>query len=251
MPPPMTKLDFLRQAVSVAWSDPGDAWRRVRRYLRPRRSDYRGRLRLTLADWLLHHQRQVMFAECRWMGVKAYKSPLDAWILQEIHFEVKPDVVVEIGSAEGGSTLFIASLMDLMGKGKVLSIDIDRTRFAAVHPRIATLTGDSSSAPIVAQATEVCRGQTVLVVHDGDHRRDPVLRDLEAYAPLVSVGSYLIVEDGIIDLFRPGDGIGGFGDGPLAASEDFVARHPEFEVDTARERYLATYNPRGYLRRKR
>lgn len=247
----MTKLDFLRQAVSVAWSDPGDAWRRARRYLRPRRPDYRARLRLSLADWLLYHQRHVTFAECRWMGVKAYKSPLDAWILQEILFEVKPDVVVEIGSAEGGSTLYIASLMDLMGKGRVLSIDIDRTRFAAVHPRIVTLTGDSSSAPIVAQAAELCRGQSVLVVHDGDHRKEPVLRDLEAYAPLVSVGSYLVVEDGVIDLFRPGDGIGAFGDGPLAASEDFVARHPEFEVDAARERYLATYNPRGYLRRTR
>jgi cephalosporin hydroxylase len=247
----MGRPDFWKQALALARRDPRDAVRKTWRYLRPRRSDYRARLRMTLADWLLYHQHHVSFAECRWMGVKAYKSPLDAWILQEILFEVKPDVVVEIGSAEGGSTLYIASLMDLIGKGKVLSIDIDRTRFAAVHSRNVTLTGDSSSAPIVSQATEVCRGQSVLVVHDGDHRKEPVLRDLEAYAPLVSVGSYLIVEDGVIDLFRPGDGIGGFGDGPLAASEDFLARHPEFEVDASRERYLATYNPRGYLRRKR
>lgn len=247
----MGGLDFLKQALSVAVRDPRDAWRRARRYLRPRRAEYRERLRMTLAQWLLHHQRHVAFEQCRWMGVNAYKSPLDAWILQEILYEVRPDVVIEIGSAEGGSTLFMASLMDLMGHGRIVSIDIDRTRFAARHPRITTLTGDSSSAPIVSQATELCRGQSVLVVHDGDHRKDPVLRDLEAYAPLVSVGSYLIVEDGIIDLFRPGDGIGAFTDGPLPASEAFLARHPEFTVDPTRERYLATYNPRGYLRRTR
>jgi cephalosporin hydroxylase len=247
----MSRLEFLKQAVSVALSDPRDAWRRTRRYLRPRRPDYRARLRMTLADWLLHHQRNVAFQQCRWLGINAYKSPLDAWILQEILFEVKPDVVIEIGSAEGGSTLFVASILDLVGKGCIVSIDIDRTRFAARHPRITTLTGDSSSDAIVAQAAELCRGRSVLVVHDGDHRKEPVLRDLEAYAPLVSVGSYLIVEDGVIDLFRPGDGIGGFGDGPLAATEEFVARHPEFVVDASRERYLATYNPRGYLRRVR
>lgn len=247
----MNAVEFLKQAVSVARNDPGAAWRYTKRYLRPRRSDYGARLRMTLAQWLLHHQRNVAFQQCRWLGVNAYKSPLDAWILQEILVEVKPDVVIEIGSAEGGSTLFVASILDLIGKGRILSIDIDRSRFVARHPRIETLTGDSSSAPIVAQASESCRGQSVLVVHDGDHRKEPVLRDLEAYAPLVSVGSYVIVEDGVIDLFRPGDGIGGFGDGPLAATEEFLSRHPEFEVDGARERYIATYNPRGYLRRVR
>ena len=71
----MTKLDFLRQAVSVAWSDPGDAWRRARRYLRPRRSDYRARLRLSLSDWLLHHQHHVAFAECRWMVLPLREFP--------------------------------------------------------------------------------------------------------------------------------------------------------------------------------
>jgi cephalosporin hydroxylase len=247
----MSGLEFLRQAFSVAVSDPRDAWRRAKRYLRPRRSDYRARLRMSLSGWLLYHQRRIALSQCRWMGVSAYKSPLDAWILQEILYDVKPEVVIEIGSAEGGSTLFIASLMDLMGRGRIVSIDIDRSRFAARHARITTLTGDSSSAPIVSQAAELCAGRSVLVIHDGDHRKEQVLLDLEAYAGLVSLGSYFIVEDGVIDLFRPGDGIGGFGDGPLAATEEFLRRHPEFEVDGTRERYIATYNPRGYLRRVR
>ena len=76
-----------------------------------------------------------------------------------------------------------------------------------------------------------------------------MLADLEAYAPLVTQGSYLIVEDGIIDLFDPGDSIGTVDEGPLAAVEEFLLRHSEFVVDAERERYLLTYNPKGFLRR--
>ncbi len=183
------------------------------------------------------------------MGVEALKNPLDAWIYQEIIYDVKPQVVIEIGSYSGGSTLYFAHLLDLLGSGVVISIDVDRSRFSVAHDRIEPITGDSSAPQVVRRVQELCDGKTCLVVHDGDHRKEKVLEDLETYSPFVTPGSYLIVEDGIIDLFRPRDGIGQFHSGPLAAIDEFLLRHPEFTVDSQRERYVITYNPRGFLRR--
>ena len=183
------------------------------------------------------------------MGVRAIKNPLDAWIYQEIIYEVKPDIIVEIGSAEGGATLFLANILDFIGNGKVVSVDIDRTNYTVKHDRIIEITGDSRSPQVFKKVSDLCNGKKVLVIQDGDHRKDGVLADLRDYSRLVTVGSYFIVEDGIIDLFRSGDGIGMSEDGPLKATEQFLSENSKFEVDTTRERYILTYNPRGFLRR--
>lgn len=222
-----------------------------RKFLRPMRQEYRDRWNMSLLDWLHYHHENVAFKDSYWMGVRALKNPMDAWIYQEILHEVKPDFVIEIGANEGGSTLYFAHLLDLLGKGHVISIDIDRSRYHVEHPRIIVLTGDSGSPEMAARVSGLCRGQSVLLVHDGDHRKPAVLRDLRNYAPLVPVGSYVIVEDGIVDLFRAKDGIGSIEDGPLAAVEEFLRDNPGFEVDPRRERYLLTYNPHGFLKRCR
>lgn len=227
-------------------------WRKV--YHRPRRfkrTAYHAKWSMTLREWLAYHQREIVFDRCRWMGVPALKNPLDAWIYQEILWEVRPDVLIEIGSHSGGSTLFFAHLFDALGHGRVISIDIDRSKFAVQHERIVALTGDCASSDIIGQVAALCQGQKGLVIHDGDHSRAAVLRDLELYAGFVTVSSYLIVEDGILDLFPPGDDFGWLVEGPLPAIDDFLGRHQEFEVDLDRERYVATYNPRGFLKRVR
>lgn len=213
------------------------------------RTDYRRRLQMNLGQWLLYHQRNIVLEECHWMGVRALKNPLDAWVYQEILYEVKPEVVVEIGSFEGGGTLYLANLLDLLGNGVVVSIDIDRTNYNVKHSRIIAITGDSSSPETIAKVSELCRGKSVLVIHDSDHRKEQVLKDLQIYSKLVSVDSYLIVEDGIIDLYKPGDSIGSMEDGPLAAIEEFLDTNPSFIVDSERERYILTYNPKGFLKR--
>jgi cephalosporin hydroxylase len=213
------------------------------------RSHYQRLWDSTLRDWLDRHQREIVFDKSTWMGVPMLKNPLDSWIYQEILHQVKPDVLVEIGSHSGGSTLFFAQLMDILGKGEVLSLDIDRSNYQVEHPRIVELTGDCSSEEIVAAVAARCAGKHVLVIHDGDHERRAVERDLELYAPFVTPGSYLIIEDGILDLFPPSDHFGWLEEGPLPATDAFLARHPEFEVDPSRERYQLTYNPRGFLKR--
>lgn len=248
---PIDLKRVVTEGTRMLLQNPGTAMRYAGRLLLPMRADYRRRFDMTLHQWLIRHQTDVVFGGCHWMGARAHKNPMDAWIYQEILWEVKPEVVVEIGSCYGGTTLFLSHMLDIMGSGTVVSVDIDRSKFEVKHVRIVEVTGDSGSPEVVARVSDLCLGKRTLVIHDGDHSCDPVLRDLRAYSPLVTAGSYLIVEDGVMDLFRPGDGIGTFAAGPLPAIETFLGEHPEFVVDTARERYVMTYNPKGFLKRVR
>ena len=161
-----------------------------------------------LADWLLYHQREIVYSQVRWMGIPTTKNVLDAWIYQEIIYEVQPEIVIEIGSYNGGSTLYFANLLELLKKGKVVSIDMSRDAYKVSNDRIIEITGESSSQEVLNKVYEISANKTVLVVHDADHHCDQVLRDLNNYAPLVSVGSYFIVEDGIVDIFSPGNNLG-------------------------------------------
>lgn len=205
---------------------------------------------MTLSQWLHYHQQVVLGnAQARWMGVLAAKNPLDAWIYQEILFELRPDTVVEIGGYHGGSTLYLAHLMDIMGGGRVVSVDIDRTHWEVEHARISLVTGDSSRPETVDRVREIAGRGSVMVIQDGDHSRDGVLRDLHAYADLVTHGQYLVVEDGIMDVLRPGGGLGSIEPGAMAAVERFLQEDRRFAVDDARERYILTYNPKGFLKR--
>lgn len=240
-----------QRAFLLLWRDPAEFRRRARRKYLPMRKDYRKRFEMTLGEWMLYHQTQIVFDQCTWMGVKALKNPLDAWIYQEIIYEVKPDVIVELGSMWGGSTLYLANLLDLLDHGLVISVDMDRSRFSAKHERIRVLTGSTTDPAIITQVSALCEGKRVLVIHDAAHDKPTVLTDLRNYGKLVSVGSYLIVEDGFGDLFRPGTPVGTAEDGPLPAVEEFVGGHPEFVIDQSRERYLLTTNPLGFLKRVR
>ncbi|MGD0552335.1 MAG: CmcI family methyltransferase [Sedimentisphaerales bacterium] len=242
-------LETLWKSIKMLVTNPRSFVRTLRRVFEPMRQDYQKRLNMSLREWLIYHQQNIVFDKCYWMGVRALKNPFDSWIYQEIIHEVKPDILIEIGSAEGGSTLYFANLFDLIGKGQVISIDIDRTNFKVKHDRIIVITGDCSSQDVAGKVSQLCQGKRTLVIHDGDHSKDAVLRDLAIYSKLVSVGSYLIVEDGVIDLFKPGDGMGRLYEGPLKAVEEFLIANPDFVVDMEREKYLLTYNPRGFLKR--
>ena len=140
---------------------------------------------------------------------------------------------------------------DILGKGKVISIDIDRTKYRVKHERIITVTGNSSSSDTIETVQQLCCGKRVLVVHDGDHRKSQVLKDLRTYSMLVSENSYFIVEDTIIDLFKPGDGLGTIEDGPLKAINEFFKENSDFIVDKEQERYILTGNVNGFLKRVR
>ena len=210
--------------------------------------EYNKKYNTTLRQWLVNHHKNIIFDKVTWMGVQIWKNPMDLWIYQELISKIKPDIIVEIGSASGGSTLYLAHLCDILNHGQVISVDISRETYNVEHPRITTFTGDSLSPEIVKEIHDICQNKTVLIIHDADHHEDSVYKNLEVYSGLVSVGSYFIVEDGIIDIFTPREAIGGHS-GPLNATLNFLKVNSDFIVDESCERYSLTYNPKGFLKR--
>jgi cephalosporin hydroxylase len=188
------------------------------------------------------------WTETTWLGAQALKNPLDLWVYQEIIFEQRPELIVETGTYRGGSAFYLASICDLVGAGEVVSIDVEPLREDyPAHPRITYLGGKSSTDPdVVAQVRGRAQGKRVLVVLDSDHSQAHVEAELAVYAPLVQVGGYVIVEDSNIGQIRKD-----LLPGPLQAIEAFLAGTDEFEIDRAREKFLITQNPSGYLRRVR
>jgi cephalosporin hydroxylase len=185
------------------------------------------------------------WSNTRWLGVPAQKCVFDLWIYQEILHEVQPAVIVECGTANGGSTLFLASICDLLDHGEVITVDIREEDQRPVHDRITYLAGSSTAPEIITAVEQRIGNRTpVLVILDSDHERGHVLDELRLYSRLVSAGSYLIVEDSNINghpVLRE------FGPGPAEAMEQFLAESKEFKVDRGREKYFLTFNPGGYL----
>ncbi len=246
--PTKPRETWLARNIKLLAHDPGLFLKKVASWLRPMRAHYRRIWGRGVRQWMIRYHQELLFDKVTWMGITARKMILDAWVYQQILYEVKPDFVIEIGNAEGGSTKFLANMLDLLGQGEVIAVDIDHSLFQVEHSRIHQITGDSLAPETLRQVAEIARGGRGLVIHDGDHSRDHVLLDLRAYAPFVGVGSYLIVEDTVIDLFRAGDGLGSV-DGPLGAVEQFVREDSRFQIDASREYFQITFNPRGYLRR--
>ncbi|MEM7506334.1 MAG: CmcI family methyltransferase [Pseudomonadota bacterium] len=175
-----------------------------------------------------------------WMGRPVIQFPDDMVRMQEVIHALHPDLVIETGVAHGGSLIFYASLMEAMGHGRVLGIDIEirphnRTAIEA-HPlfhRIDLLEGSSTAPEIVAAAHAAAEGmQQVLVILDSNHSYAHVREELEAYADLVTPGSYIVATDGVmrdvVGVPRAGDGWET--DNPAKAAEDWVADHPDFEL---------------------
>jgi len=172
------------------------------------------------------------------------------WIYQELLWELRPDVVVECGTNRGGSAAYMASILDLIGGGgHIVTIDIEEMEGRPVHDRISYLTGSSTDPDIVATVRErAAAADRVLVVLDSDHSAAHVREELECYQDVVTVGSYLIVEDTNVDghpVFPQ------HGPGPMEAVEDFLSTTDRFVVDPTREKFHLTFNPRGYLLRVR
>lgn len=186
------------------------------------------------------------WGKTHWLGAKVAKNPLDLWVMQEIVAETRPDVIVETGTYRGGSALFFASLCDLLGHGQVVSVDLQELRDDyPTHDRVTYLGGRSSTDPaVVDEVAGLARDRRTMVILDSDHSMTHVAAELAAYAPFVAVGCYLIVEDTNVDDVRPD-----LPPGPLPAIDAFLASTPGFVVDAEREKWVITFNPRGYLKR--
>jgi cephalosporin hydroxylase/SAM-dependent methyltransferase len=192
---------------------------------------------------------KYLYETTSWLGVPALKCPLDLWIYQEIIFKTRPDTLIEAGVFRGGTTLYLASILDLIGAGRILACDVcldyvdDKVR---AHPRIQLFEGSSIDPNIVADIAGQCWGRRTMVILDSDHAYDHVLQELLIYSPLVTPGCYLICEDTVVN---GNPVLPDHGPGPHEAVQEFLQSHPEWEADRDCERLLVTFNPSGYLRR--
>jgi len=203
-----------------------------------------------------------------WLGRPIIQLPEDLLRVQEILYDIKPDVIVETGIAHGGSLIFYASLCKLFGKGRVIGVDIDirahNRRAIEAHelfPYITLIQGSSIDRTIVDQVEGLIQpGESVFVMLDSHHSKEHVRAELDAYSPLVSVGSYIVAADGIMaDLAgaersepdwtwnNPSEAAREF----AAANPNFELREPAFRFNEGLVQQAVTHWPDAYLRRLR
>lgn len=204
-----------------------------------------------------------------WLGRPIIQLPEDLMRIQEVIYRVEPDVIIETGVAHGGSLVYYASLCKAMGRGRVIGVDIDirlKNRLAIAGHELAHLIslveGNSVAPKTVAEVESlITTGERGLVILDSLHTREHVTRELEAYAKFVAPGSYIVVQDGLIQYLTdvPRGKAKWSWDNPGMAAKEFALAHPEFAL----ERPLWTFNesrlnpfsnavthwPGGWLRR--
>jgi len=239
-------------------------------------ADDRDLQRLSL-DWTRDIARHKWSYNFRWMGRPAIQFPNDAWAMQELIWDIKPDLIIESGIAHGGSLVYYASMLAMLdvaeasesmgsvdphkSRRRVLGLDIEirdhNLRALDEHPMrpwIQMIQGSSVSPEVVSQVHKIAENhRRILVSLDSNHTHDHVLAELEAYAPLVSVGSYCVVFDTIVEDMPSNlcaDRPWGSGNNPKTAVWEYLQTHPEFEIDKdIQHKLLITVAPDGYLRR--
>jgi cephalosporin hydroxylase len=202
-----------------------------------------------------------------WMGRPVIQLPEDMLRIQEVIYQVKPDVLIETGIAHGGSLIYYASIFKAMGKGRVIGIDIDirphnRTAIEAheLYEYLTLIEGSSIAPEVIDQVkTKTRPGETVMVVLDSCHTKQHVLEELEAYAPLVTPNSYIVATDGIMHWLgnAPRTEADWTWNNPKTAAQEFITKHPEFENAQLKFPFnegniteTVTYWPGAWLRRK-
>ncbi|QYX55680.1 cephalosporin hydroxylase family protein [Roseovarius sp. SCSIO 43702] len=198
-----------------------------------------------------------------WMGVPVIQLPADIMATQEVIWQTKPDVIIETGVARGGSVLFMASLLEMMGNGKVIGIDIDirahnreSIENNPMSKRVTLIEGSSIDEDLVAKVrAEIPDGARVMVVLDSDHSRDHVLAECRAYGPMVTEGCYLVVADTLVGHLSEEEApkkrsqIWYKGNEPLSALKDYMQETDRFEIDPViNGKLVLSSSPGGYLK---
>lgn len=217
-------------------------------------------VRLISQLWMKQSIEYRRMYEPSWLGIPIIQLPEDMVQMQELLWRLRPDVVVETGVAHGGSLVLTASVLELLGHGRVLGVDVEIRKHNRValdaHPlrhRITLYEGSSVAAETVARVEDFCRGaRRVLVVLDSNHSTEHVLDEMRLYHRFVTPGSYLVAMDGAQawawDL--PRGKPEWRDDNPLTAIHRFLPDHPEFEIDPHYTRMGITSSPDGFLRRR-
>jgi cephalosporin hydroxylase/glycosyltransferase involved in cell wall biosynthesis len=195
------------------------------------------------------YYRSLAFRTTTWMGSRAFNAPTDLLVYQELVAELRPDWIIETGTRFGGRARFFADLLELLGNGRVVSIDSRPEPDLPQHPRLTYLTGRAHDDEVVAQVRELVgpdpRALVILGTRGGQRRMH---REFDVYAPFVPVGSYVVLEHTVLN-GRPAEPT--FGPGPFEALRRILNTRGDFTSDNTRERHGLTFNPGGFLKRVR
>lgn len=205
---------------------------------------------------MIEQANQVCFWSGVWerttyRGIPVFKYPEDLWTYQEIITEYRPDVIVETGTAQGGSAVYFQDLLDIVGRGgRVVTVDVV-DQVATKDPRIRYLLGSSVADHVIEWVKEsITPADQVMVILDSEHLEDHVYRELELYAPLVTPVQYLVCEDTFISRYAC-EGVRFINGSTWEAVTRWLPEHPDYEQDTTRDKHLLSMNPGGWLRRMR
>jgi cephalosporin hydroxylase len=183
------------------------------------------------------------------LGHPIWQNPLDAWMIQEAIVQDEIDLVIECGTNRGGSAYFLGTLFDLLGRGRVITVDIEDIAEVR-HPRVDYVLGssvESSTVDRVAEEFDRVNPSHPMVLLDSDHAGPHVLKEMQLYSRFIPVGGYMAVQDGCIDELRI---MRSDRPGPLWAINAFLAANPNFEVDHDRStRFVYSHSPKGWVRR--
>jgi cephalosporin hydroxylase len=210
-------------------------------------------------DWASVCSKNKLSYEIDWLGIPVIQTPEDLVLLQEVIFKVKPDFVLEVGIAHGGGMIFEASLLELLGKGKVIGIDVEirehNRKALEAHPlikRIEIIEGSSVDPEVVERVRGMIpAGSKTLVCLDSDHTKPHVLKELEIYQEFVAPGSYIVVFDTISSALakRGASKQIEIDNGPGEAVTEFLKTNGNFEIDKEFNKLYSSHNQDGYLKR--
>jgi len=232
----------------------------LRKYVLTKKNKNIKELEKEAIKWAKVSAENRLFYEIDWLGVPIIQTPEDMVLMQELIFKVQPDIIIESGVAHGGSLIYYASLLELLGKGKVIGIDIEirehNRRVIERHPifkRIELLEGNSVSEETIEKIRKmVPKDSKVIVCLDSNHIKSHVLRELQIYNSFVNPGSYIVVFDTITSKLAE---LGAcdkiyINNSSKEAVEEFLKVNNNFEIDKHYNKLYISYSPNGYLRRK-
>lgn len=217
-------------------------------------------MKTAMDEFHKHYEKSRIWENNKWFGVPMYKLPFDAFVIQELIVNMRPDFIIETGTGYGGSAMFYASICELLREGHVITMDIeDKIDSSGIFSnewadRITFLHGSSTNNLILDKVKYIINeiwnnnNPRCIVLLDSWHTKEHVFKEMEIYSEFVPVGSYMIVEDSHANghpvPWEYDD------EGPMGAIEKWMELYGDsWEVDYSCEKHLMTFNPKGYLKR--
>lgn len=234
----------------------------ISKYVLRRKNKDVKKLEKASLGWIRAAWENKLDYEVSWLGMTIIQNPYDMILMQELIFDIRPDLVIETGIAHGGSLIYYASLLELLGKGCVIGIDIDIRKHNRLliekHPmakRIEMIeSGSTDKGLVVKLKKKIKKNQIVMVCLDSHHGYEHVLQELRLYAPLVSRGSYLVVFDTLMPKLIGLKGTKSVysdyrTDNPGSAVKKFLSENKNFKIDKNYNKFFVSSCPDGFLKR--